>query len=78
MALTREEVTSVLGPVEETLAIDIMATGASLVELEQAWAWLNSDEALINEHQPLPTGRVAQLIDITFGAGRRAIGALGL
>ncbi|MGB8278849.1 MAG: hypothetical protein WCF20_13085 [Methylovirgula sp.] len=64
MALTHEDVTSVLGPVDETLAAELLATGASLMELEQAWAWLNSDEALINEYQPLPSGRVAQLIDI--------------
>ena len=67
MALTREEVTSVLGPVDDTLAAELMATDASLVELEQAWAWLNSDEALINEYQPMPTGVVAELIEILSG-----------
>lgn len=64
MALTHDELTSVLGPIDDTLAAELLATGATLAELEAAWAWLNSDEALINEHQPLPTGRVAQLIDI--------------
>lgn len=64
MALTREDVTSVLGPVDETVAAEVMATGASLAELEEAWAWINADEALVNELRPLPSGRVAQLIDI--------------
>lgn len=64
MTLTRDEVTSVLGPVDDSLAAEILATEASLVELEQAWAWLNADEAQINAHRPLPTGRVAELIDI--------------
>lgn len=64
MVLTRDEVESVLGPVEDTLVAEVVATGASLAELEQAWAWLNSDEALVNDLQPMPTGRVAQLIDI--------------
>ena len=64
MALTREDVASVLGPVDDTLAAELMATGASLVELEEAWAWLNADEALINEFQPMPTGVVAELIEI--------------
>ncbi|MGO9134010.1 MAG: hypothetical protein ACLP8A_08185 [Methylovirgula sp.] len=64
MALTREEVTSVLGPVDEILAAEVLAAGASLAELEQAWAWINSDEALINDYRPMPTGVVAQLIDI--------------
>ncbi|MGA3302473.1 MAG: hypothetical protein ABSC72_04210 [Methylovirgula sp.] len=64
MALTREEVASVLGPVDDTLAAELMATGASLVELERAWAWLNADEALVNEFQPMPSGVVGLLIEI--------------
>jgi hypothetical protein len=64
MALTRGDVSSVLGPVDETLAAELVATGASLPELEQAWAWVNSDEALINDLKPMPSGRVARLIDI--------------
>lgn len=64
MALTREDVESVLGPIDDTLAADVIATDASLAELEQAWAWINADEALINEFQPMPTGRVAALIEI--------------
>ena len=64
MTLTHEDMASVLGPVDDTLKAELMATGATLAELEQAWAWINSDEALINEYRPLPTGRVAQLIEI--------------
>jgi hypothetical protein len=64
MSLTRHELSSVLGPIDDTLAAEILTTGASLTELEQAWAWVNADEALVNELRPLPTGRVAQLIDI--------------
>jgi hypothetical protein len=52
MSLTYDELVSVLGPVEETLAAEIMATGASLSELTEAWAWLNNDEALINQGRP--------------------------
>ncbi len=64
MALTREEVASVLGPVDDTLAAELMATGATLTELEQAWAWLNADEAMVNEFQPMPGGVVGLLIEI--------------
>ncbi len=67
MALTREQVTSVLGPIDDVLAAEVLATGATLEELEAAFAWLHSDEALVNDHQPLPTGRVAQLIEILSG-----------
>ena len=64
MTLTHEDMASVLGPVDDTLKAELMATGATLAELEQAWAWITSDEALINEYRSLPTGRVAQLIEI--------------
>ncbi|MHB8885945.1 MAG: hypothetical protein ACYC5H_12880 [Methylovirgula sp.] len=64
MTLTLDDMASVLGPVDDTLKAELMATGATLAELEQAWAWINSDEALINAYKPLPTGRVAQLIEI--------------
>ncbi len=64
MSLTREEVTSFLGPVDDALAAEVLATGASLAELSEAWAWLNADEAQLNAYRPMPTGRVAQLIDI--------------
>lgn len=55
---------SVLGPVDETLIAEVMATGASFDELREAWAWLNGDEALMNEGRPLPGTRVAALIDL--------------
>lgn len=47
MTLTSQDVTSVLGPVDETLIAEIVATGATPTELSEAWAWVNSDEALI-------------------------------
>jgi hypothetical protein len=64
MQITREEISSVLGPADEMLVADIMATGASVEELRQAWAWLNGDEALMSEGRPLPGTRVALLIDL--------------
>ncbi|WP_022728659.1 hypothetical protein [Fodinicurvata sediminis] len=65
--LTREAVNRVLGPVGNTLSAELVATGASAEELQEAHAWLHSDEALINEGRPLPTGRVAELLDILKG-----------
>ena len=62
--MVREEVTSVLGPVDETLIAELIATGASLKELREAWAWLNGDEALMTEGSPLPDARVAALINL--------------
>lgn len=62
--MAREDVISVLGPIGETLIAEVIATGASIDELREAWGWLNGDEALINEGRPLPGTRVATLIDL--------------
>lgn len=62
MTITRDEIRRVLGPVDDTLAADIVNTGANEQELAEAWAWANSDEALINDGRPLPGGRVAELV----------------
>jgi hypothetical protein len=64
MPMTREEIESILGPADETLVAEVMATGASFEELREAWAWLNGDEALMGEGRPLPGTRVASLIDL--------------
>lgn len=37
MATTREQVVSVLGPVDEEMIAEIISTGASLDELREAW-----------------------------------------
>jgi hypothetical protein len=57
--LTREAISRVLGPVDEDLAAELVAAGATESELSEAYAWLFSDEALINEGR-----QVAELIDI--------------
>jgi hypothetical protein len=62
--MTAEEIAAILGPVDETLIAEINQTGATAEELAQAYAWLNADEALINEGRPLPSGRVAELVSL--------------
>lgn len=62
--LTRAEVISILGPVDEVMITEVIGTQATLEELAQAWAWVNNDEALINDGQPLPSGRVAVLAEV--------------
>jgi hypothetical protein len=61
MPLTASDVEAVLGPTDESLVAQIIATGATAADLAEAWAWINNDEALINEGRPLPTGKVAEL-----------------
>jgi hypothetical protein len=53
-----------LGPLDDVVAAEIIATGASIEELAQAQAWLINDEALINSGKPLPSGRVADILEI--------------
>lgn len=64
MTMTRADVVSVLGPVDEATIAEIVSTGASLDELREAWAWTFGDEALMSEGRPLPGARVAALIDL--------------
>ncbi|MFB9947913.1 hypothetical protein ACFFP0_03585 [Rhizobium puerariae] len=64
MSMTSEDVIAVLGPVDDVLVADVIATGATAGELAEAWAWINSEEALIGEGRRLPTGKVAELVDL--------------
>jgi len=64
MRMTCDDVIAILGPVDETLVAEVVATGAMQAELAEAFAWANNDEALISEGRPLPGGRTAALIDL--------------
>lgn len=64
MTIASDDVITILGPVDETLVADVIATGATQAELAEAFAWINNDEALIGEGRPLPSGRVATLVDL--------------
>ncbi|ESX11330.1 hypothetical protein X767_31685 [Mesorhizobium sp. LSJC264A00] len=64
VTMTRDDIISVLGPVDEAVIADIALTGATLQELREAFAWLGADEALVNEGRPLPGTKVARLIEI--------------
>lgn len=74
--MTFEEITAILGPVDETLVAEISQTGATPEELVEAWAWLNADEALINEGRPHPSGRVGKLVEILEPNPTRTFDAL--
>jgi hypothetical protein len=63
-ALTRTEIVSALGPVDDIVISDILASGASAEEFAQARAWLVNDEAPINAGDPLASGRIAHLMGI--------------
>jgi hypothetical protein len=50
--------------VDDDLIVEIVRTGATQAELAEAYTWLRSDEALMNEGRPLPSGRVGALVEI--------------
>jgi len=62
--INRESVQDVLGPVDDSLAFELIATGATEPELREAATWFVNDEALANELRSLPSGRIAQLVEI--------------
>lgn len=64
MIMTRKDVTSVLGPVDEMTIAEIVSTGASPDQLREALIWLNNDDVLLGESRPMPASRVAALIDL--------------
>jgi hypothetical protein len=66
--LNRDAVTKVLGPVDEALAAELIATGASAEELFQAYAWRANEEALANEQRGFPSARVGELVEILEAA----------
>jgi hypothetical protein len=64
MPMTSNDVIAILGPTDQTLVADIIASGATQAELAEALAWANNDEALMGEGRRLPKGTVALLIDL--------------
>ncbi|MEX0985621.1 MAG: hypothetical protein WD096_11330, partial [Actinomycetota bacterium] len=61
---SRDDITAIIGSVEDDVAIEILAVGASPDELTEARAWVANDEAMLNAGRPLPTGRTAEIADI--------------
>jgi hypothetical protein len=62
--LTRDEVVTILGPVDDGIITEVIATEATLKELVEAQAWIANDEAPMNEGRPLASGRVGRLVEI--------------
>jgi hypothetical protein len=70
--LTRDEIVTALGPVDDIVVSDILAIGASAEEFAQARAWLVNDEAPVNAGEPLASGRIAQVMEILEGLEEEA------
>ncbi|MFW5680773.1 MAG: hypothetical protein ACOC3D_10950 [Pseudomonadota bacterium] len=62
--LTLDDIERIVGPVDQPTRAQLLRTGATAEELREAFAWLEADEAMADQHRPLPKGRVAELIAI--------------
>ena len=63
-ALNRDDVTSILGPVDDLVLAEIIGMGATADELAEARAWTANDEPLMNAGRSLAEGRVVRLIEL--------------
>jgi uncharacterized membrane protein YkvA (DUF1232 family) len=63
-SLTRDDVITALGQVDDVVIAEILSTGATAEELAEAQAWVSNNEALMNSGRPLATGRVSLLMEI--------------
>ncbi len=62
--LTRAEVIALIGRSDDGVLTDILKMGASRSELAEARAWIENDEAMLNAGRPVPSGRMATLVEI--------------
>ena len=62
--MTRQDVVSVVGSIDDVTSAESIASGASLVVWCEAWAWGGGGEALMSQGRPLPGTRVSALIDL--------------
>jgi hypothetical protein len=65
ITMTREEVAHIVGPsMEESVILEILGTGATKEELEEAWAWAYADDAMTRSAHHQPHGIVGELCEI--------------
>ena len=62
--LTRDDVITAVGEVDDVTIVEIIGTGATPEELAEAQAWIANDDVLLDAGKPPPAGRVRELIDI--------------
>lgn len=62
--LSRHEVVALIGPAEDATVTEILRLEPSPAEIAEAQAWIENDEAMLNEGRPNPSGRVARLVEL--------------
>lgn len=61
--LTRETVERVLGPVDDETLAEIASLGVNEEELAEVQDWIANEEAMRAAGRPMPSGRIARLIE---------------
>jgi hypothetical protein len=64
MALTRDDVVRILGPVDDQIVAQVIGLDPTSEELTEAQAWVANDEPMMGMGRPMATGRVRQLVEI--------------
>lgn len=62
--ISRDDVIAKFGPLDDVVAAEIIATGATPEDMEAARAWIARDAAGTNAKERLPPGPVGRMIDI--------------
>lgn len=62
--LTRDEVRALIGGSDDHVVTEILNMSSSRAELAEARAWLENDETMLNEGRPIPSGRIARLVEL--------------
>jgi hypothetical protein len=62
--ITFDELRQIVGPLEDGVASAIIATGATVEEVTEAYAWLTMDEPLGKELHHACQGRTGTVCDI--------------
>ncbi|HZH52415.1 MAG TPA: hypothetical protein VEZ16_11110 [Microvirga sp.] len=62
--VTRHEVEALVGPTDDRTVTEILRLEPSRAEIAEAQAWVENDEAMLNDGRSNPSGRIARLIEI--------------
>lgn len=62
--LTHDQVVAVVGEIDDGKIVDIIATGATLEELVEAFAWASDETDALADAEKSLSGRVAAVYDV--------------
>lgn len=63
-AATSGEIVDILGPVEDTVLLEIVETGATAAEVLEAFTWANADDQIGTELERGPRAAVIRVYEI--------------